>query len=236
MNINAAFFQNQFQILRNLLIHIRKNSWECLKNRHLTAKFCVNRCEFHTDNSATDNCKALRHTLHTEQFITGQDSRKIHSRNRQDQRLRSCCQNDMLCFQHLFPAFRHNFYFLIRKKGSFSGDLVNFVALKQPFHTGNKLLCCLFFVFKYFFKIKCYIFCMDTKALTLFCASIYFCCMNHCFCRNTSTVQTCSACFSCLNNSRFKSKLCCLNSSHISSRSGTDHDYIIFLAHTDVLL
>ncbi len=65
-------FQNQFQILRNLLIHIRKNSRKCLKNRHLTAKFCVNRCEFHTDNSATDNCQALRHTLHTEQFITGQ--------------------------------------------------------------------------------------------------------------------------------------------------------------------
>ena len=152
MAFYATFLQDQFQVLCDLFIHIWNQARHCFKNGNLRSKCGIYGCKFYTDHTTTDDNQTLWNFFQLKKFITCQNSRKIHSRNRKNQWFGTRSQNDILCFDRLFfiPC---NLNFFPLKKCAFSIISCYAVCLQKLFYSLNKLSGCLLLIFQYFFKI-----------------------------------------------------------------------------------
>ena len=97
MAFYATFLQDQFQVLCDLFIHIWNQARHCFKNGNLRSKCGIYGCKFYTDHTTTDDNQTLWNFFQLKKFITCQNSRKIHSRNRKNQWFGTRSQNDILC-------------------------------------------------------------------------------------------------------------------------------------------
>ena len=231
MNLHAPFFQNHFQILGNLFIQIRYQPGHGLQNRNLTAQGGVNRGEFHTDNPASDNHQTLRSFCQPKQFITGEHSRQIHPRKGQHHRHGACSQNDVFRPVHFGSFFGSDLHLAVCQQHSLSGNQGHSVSFQELFHPLHQLFRGLFFIGKHFPVIKGYVLRPHTEDFPVFCLLIQRRGVNHCFRRNTASVQAGSSHLPLLYNRGLQAQLRRLNCGHVAARPGSQNYQIKCFSH-----